>query len=66
MLTKMKKNNAPSLGRPPLPEGTANTVLFAFRIAAKEDEQIANAIKRSGLTKPEWARQKLLAAAHRA
>jgi hypothetical protein len=66
MLTKMNKNSTPSLGRPPLPEGTANTVLFAFRMPANEAELIGKAIKRSGLTKPEWARQKLLAAARRA
>ncbi len=48
-----------------MPEGTANTVLFAFKIAASDAEQIDTAVKRSGLTKPEWARQKLLAAAKR-
>jgi hypothetical protein len=62
----MKKDNDSTLGRPAMPQGTANTVLFAFKIAANDAEQIDKAIKRSGLTKPEWARQKLLAAARRA
>jgi hypothetical protein len=61
----MKKKNEPKMGRPKLPEGTANTVLFAFKIAANEAEQIEAAAKRSGLTKAQWSRQTLLAAATR-
>ena len=55
----------PKMGRPVLPKGTANTVLFAFKIAPKDAEAIRVAVKKSGLTKPEWAREKLLAAAKR-
>lgn len=51
------------MGRPQLPKGTANSVLFAVRIAANEAEQIQQAIRRSGLTKPEWARNALIKAA---
>ena len=51
------------MGRPKLPKGTANTVLFAVKIAAKEAEKIQAAIKKSGLTKPDWARNALIHAA---
>ena len=51
------------MGRPKLPKGTANTVLFAVKIAANEAEKIQAAISRSGLTKPEWARNALISAA---
>ncbi|HXR48533.1 MAG TPA: hypothetical protein VN784_13945 [Candidatus Limnocylindrales bacterium] len=51
------------MGRPKLPKGTANTVLFAVRIAAQEAERIQAAIRKSGQTKPEWARQALIKAA---
>jgi hypothetical protein len=51
------------MGRPKLPRGTAKGVLFAVKIAANEAEKIQTAIKRSGLKKPEWARNALLSAA---
>jgi hypothetical protein len=51
------------IGRPKMPKGTANSVLFAVRIAANEAERIQTAISRSGLKKPEWARQALISAA---
>ena len=51
------------MGRPKLPKGTANTVLFAFKLASKDAAVIDAAIKKSGQTKPEWAREKLLASA---
>ena len=53
------------MGRPKMPKGTANTVLFAFKIAANEAEVIQSAVKRSGMSKPEWARKTLLSAAER-
>jgi hypothetical protein len=53
------------MGRPKLPKGTANTVLFAVKIAAKEAEKIQDAITKSGLKKPEWARHALINAAAR-
>lgn len=46
-----------------MPKGTANTVLFAVKIAATEAEKIQTAIKKSGLTKPDWARNALINAA---
>jgi hypothetical protein len=51
------------LGRPKMPKGTANSVLFAVRIAANEAEKIQTAIKKSGLSKPDWARNALIHAA---
>lgn len=50
----------PKMGRPKLPKGTANSVLFAVKIAANEAKQIESAIKKSGLKKPDWARNALL------
>jgi hypothetical protein len=51
------------MGRPKLPKGTAKGVLFAVKVAAVEADKIHQAIKRSGLTKPDWARNALLNAA---
>lgn len=51
------------MGRPKLPKGTARAVLFAVKIAANEAEKIQTAIKKSGLTKPDWARNALIQAA---
>jgi hypothetical protein len=52
------------MGRPKMPKGTANTVLFAVKIAANEANKIHEAIKKSGLKKPDWARNALLNAAN--
>jgi hypothetical protein len=60
MLTKSKKTK---MGRPMLPKGTANSVLFAVRIAQNEAERIEAAIKQSGMKRPEWARNALINAA---
>jgi hypothetical protein len=60
MLTNNMKTK---MGRPKLPKGTANSVLFAIRIAAKEAQKINEAVKKSGMKKPEWARTILLSAA---
>jgi hypothetical protein len=51
------------MGRPKMPKGTAKSVLFAVKIAANEAEKIQTAIRKSGLAKPDWARNALLAAA---
>ena len=51
------------MGRPKLPKGTAKGVLFAVRVAANEADKIQTAIKKSGLTKPDWARNALVNAA---
>jgi hypothetical protein len=50
-------------GRPFLPKGTAKGVLFAVRIAANEAKKINEAVKKSGMRKPEWARNVLIQAA---
>jgi hypothetical protein len=60
MLTQSKKTK---MGRPPMPKGTAKGVLFAVRLAANEAEKIQSAIRKSGLEKPEWARNALISAA---
>jgi hypothetical protein len=52
------------MGRPKMPKGTANSVLFAIRIAAIEAQKINDAVKKSGLKKPEWARNALMSAAN--
>lgn len=46
-----------------MPKGEANTVLFAVKIAANEANKIQDAISKSGMTKPDWARKALLSAA---
>jgi hypothetical protein len=46
-----------------MPKGTAKGVLFAVRLAANEAEKIQSAIRKSGLAKPEWARNALIQAA---
>jgi hypothetical protein len=51
------------IGRPKMPKGTANSVLFAIRIAANEADKIQRAINKSGLKKPDWARNALISAA---
>jgi len=51
------------MGRPKMPKGTAKGVLFAVRVAANEANKIQTAIKKSGLTKPDWARNALIHAA---
>ena len=51
------------MGRPKLPKGTANSVLFAVKIAAVEADKIQSAIRKSGMTKPDWARNALIQAA---
>ena len=62
-LTKSEKSMKSKMGRPKLPKGTANTILFAVKIAANEADKINRAIHKSGLSKPEWARQALIQAA---
>jgi hypothetical protein len=51
------------MGRPKMPKGTANSVLFAVRIAANEARKINEAVKKSGMARPEWARNALISAA---
>ena len=60
---KLTKSMKTKMGRPKLAKGTANTVLFAVRIAANEAQQINAAIQKSGMKKPEWARRALIDAA---
>lgn len=51
------------MGRPKLPKGEAKGVLFAVRVAKPDADSINAAIRRSGLSKPDWQRHALLAAA---
>jgi hypothetical protein len=54
----MKKTS--KMGRPKMAKGTANSVLFAFRLPANDAKTIQAAVKASGMTMAEWARRKLL------
>jgi hypothetical protein len=66
LLTKsMNTTSTTKMGRPKLPKGAAKGVLFAVRIAAAEAAKIQKAISKSGLTKPNWARNALLSEANR-
>jgi len=51
------------MGRPKLPKGTANSVVFSVKIAANAAEKIQTAIRKSGMSKPDWARNALINAA---
>jgi hypothetical protein len=51
------------MGRPMLPKSITKGVVFSVRVAANEAAKIQTAIKKSGLTKPEWARNALIQAA---
>ena len=51
------------MGRPKLPKGEAKGEIFMVRVATAEADRIYKAIKRSGLSKPDWHRRALLAAA---
>ena len=53
----------PKMGRPKMPRGTAKAVLFAVKVAANEADKIQTAIRKSGMTKPDWARNALINAA---
>jgi hypothetical protein len=61
---KLTKSMKTKMGRPKLEKGTANTVLFAVKIAANEAQKIQAAIRKSGMSKPEWARKALINAAN--
>jgi hypothetical protein len=52
------------MGRPKMPKGTAKAVLFAVKIAANEADKIEHAIKKSGMARPDWARNALIHAAN--
>lgn len=60
MLTKSEKSK---MGRPAMPKGTAKGVLFAVRVAEIEAEKIQAAIRKSGMSKPDWGRHALIQAA---
>jgi hypothetical protein len=51
------------MGRPALPKDEAKGEVFSVRMAAVEAEKIYQAIKKSGLKKPDWARNALIHAA---
>jgi hypothetical protein len=51
------------MGRPTLPKGEAKGEVFSVRVASEAAEKIHQAIKKSGLTKPDWARNALINAA---
>ncbi len=51
------------MGRPTLPKGEAKGEVFSVRVAANKASKIYQAIKKSGLKKPDWARNALIQAA---
>lgn len=51
------------MGRPKLPKGNAKAELFALKISAGQSKNIDLAAKKSGLSKPDWARAVLKDAA---
>jgi hypothetical protein len=51
------------MGRPVLPKDKAKGEVFSVRMAAGEAEKVHQAIKKSGMEKPEWARSALIKAA---
>jgi hypothetical protein len=51
------------MGRPVLPKGEAKGEVFSVRVSADAAGKIHQAIKKSGLSKPEWARNALIRAA---
>lgn len=51
------------IGRPKLPKGEAKGEVFSVRVAANEAAQIGLAIRKSGMSKPEWARNALISMA---
>jgi ssDNA-binding Zn-finger/Zn-ribbon topoisomerase 1 len=59
---KFTKSMKTKMGRPKLPKGTANNVVFSVKISPLEYNEITHAIRRDGLKKPEWARSALLGA----
>jgi hypothetical protein len=50
-------------GRPRLPKGEAKGELFAVRLAKADASAVHDAIKRSGVAKPDWMRDALVRAA---
>ena len=51
------------MGRPVLPKGEAKGEVFSVRVAADAAGKIHQAIKKSGMKKPDWARNALISAA---
>jgi hypothetical protein len=51
------------MGRPKLPKGEAKGVQFGIRLSKPDGELVKEAIKRSGLSQPDWLRNALLSAA---
>ena len=53
------------MGRPTLPKGETKGEVFSVRVAADAAGKIHQAIKKSGLKKPDWARNALVMAANK-
>jgi transposase-like protein len=54
------KKRKPRMGRPPKPEGTARTGVFAFKLSEEERAAIVAAAERAGKPVTQWARETLL------
>ena len=53
----------PKMGRPVLPKGAAKGILIGARFAPDESKQVHDAVVRSGQSKSQWVREKLISAA---
>lgn len=51
------------MGRPKLAKGAARAKFFSTRVSIPEHKEIADAIKRDGIKKPDWVRNALLSKA---
>jgi hypothetical protein len=54
-----------SIGRPKLPETEARSIFISTRLSAEENDQIKEAIHRSGKTQSDWIREVLLEKANK-
>ncbi len=59
----MSHRVAPRLGRPPLPDGEARSVVFTLRLTDSERDAIVSAAARAGTPATRWARETILASA---
>jgi hypothetical protein len=51
------------MGRPKLPKSEAKGVQFGIRLSKPDADAVQQAIRRSGLSQPDWLRNALISAA---
>ena len=52
------------MGRPPMPAKKKMGFIYGVRLASTEAKLVNDAIKRSGMSQPDWLRRVLLDGAH--